>query len=271
MDMGSWYLYSNSTTHASFMANMTRVFDAADANGVYVVFQPIPAYGELPSDVRAAWLLSTWWGHWWANDTYPGTDPALRGLGIWQAFFKGYTLPMLQAFGNRPSMLMLKFINEPNSPSNGVLATFYATMGRLARTQAGWTGYISYESSGGRRGEAGLIIDILSRYPNFGPAVYDIHYPTADQVVSDAQAAAALGVRLWVGEMYASWLTSTYVGDFRQYNVASCINRWDEDGTYLVKWSGGWRTAPTPGTPTVEATTVSNLDTQYLGTAVFFR
>lgn len=269
--MGSWHLYD--TDRSPFMANMTRVFDAADAHGIYVVFQPIPAYGELPDDIRAAVPLSSWWSFWWANSTYPGTDPSLQGLGIWQAFFKGYVGPMLRAFGSDPCILMLKFVNEPGglpTDSLGTLARYYATMGGLARA-AGFQGYLSYEGPGGGPGYAGLITSILHYAPNFGPAVYDIHYPSTSEVATEATSAASYGVKLWVGEVYASWVNSAYFTTFKQHNVAACINRWDEDGTYLVRWTGGWATAPTPGTLTSTATTISSLETQILGTAVFFR
>jgi hypothetical protein len=270
LDMGSWGMYLQNKS--GFLSTFARIFNAADANGIYVVFCFTPAYDEMPVDIQAAVPSASWASFWWADSPYPGTNSSLQGLGIWEASFKGYIGPMLREFGSRQSLLMLKFVNEPGElPTDalGTLARYYGIMGGLARA-AGFQGYLSYEGPGGNEGYAGLINSILKFAPNFKPAVYDIHYPDQSGIASEASTASASGVALWVGEVHASWVNSASLGTLRQHNVALTVYRWDEDGNLLVKWTGGLQTAPATGTLTRTATGLSNLETQVLGTPEFF-
>jgi len=270
LDMGSWGQFVQNRT--TYLETFARVFNSADTNGIYVVFSFEPAYGEMPADIQAAVPAASWASFWWADSSYPGTNSSLRGLGIWEASFKDYIGPMLKTFESHQSLLMLKFVNEPGElPSDALdtLARYYGIMGGMARA-AGFQGYLSYEGPSGNLGYAGLIDSILTYAPNFKPAVYDIHYPDASDIAGEATAAFADGVTMWVGEVHASWVNSVSLGALRQYNVALSVYRWDEDGTLLVRWMGGWETAPQAGALTLTATNLSNLETQVLGTPVFF-
>ena len=270
LDMGSWGKYLQNKT--AFLNTFARVFNSADANGIYVVFCFAPAYDEMPADIQAAVPAASWASFWWADSPYPGTNSSLHGLGIWEASFKGYIEPMLETFGSRQSLLMLKFVNEPGGlPTDalGTLARYYGVMGNLARA-AGFRGYLSYEGPGGHEGYAGLISDILTYAPNFKPAVYDVHYPDPSGIAGDAALASTNGVALWVGEVSESWVSSASLGALHQYNAALTVYRWDEDGGLLVRWTGGWNTAPPTGTLTQTATSLSDLETQVLGVPEFF-
>src|SRR5579875_573160 len=268
IDLLSWGKYV--LDKQTFMSNLSRMVNQANKYGVWNMWEFTPNWNQMPADIRNAVPQSSWWGFWWNDSPYPGTDPTLQGLGIWEAWFKGFLSPLITYLDPQPCTLSYKFVNEPSGlPANslGVLAKYYSTIIKLARAQ-GAKAYLSYEGPGGHSGTAGLITQIRQLASNAGPAIYDEHYPAISNLQQDSQSAQQLGVGFWDGEDRVSDVANTtFLSALKQYNRALTVYRWDKDGDLLVAdgtGSGG------TGTLTQTALNLFNLEDQILGTAQFF-
>jgi hypothetical protein len=270
VDLISWGKYV--LDKQTFMNNLARMVDQANKYGIWNMWEFTPNWNQMPADIRNAVPQSSWWGFWWNDSPYPGSDPNLQGLGIWEAWFKGFISPLMSYLDPQPCTLSYKFVNEPSGlPTNslGVLAKYYGRMIQLSRLQ-GATKYLSYEGPGGHPGTDGLITQIQSNASpqNAKPAIYDEHYPAISNLQQDSQASEQLGVGFWDGEDRVSDVANTtFMSALKQYNCALTVYRWDKDGDLLVAdgtGSGG------TGTLTQTAINLFNLENQILGPAQFF-
>jgi hypothetical protein len=261
-----------------YLANLKRFTDAANANGVWLIWGPGSDYMEVPADVLAGVQHSgrwtNWWSYWWSDGPYLGTDPSLQGLGIWEAWAKDFLVPIAKIVDPLPCTFAWKFTNEPRGINSIVdLAKFYAVVGAAVRTVSSNT-YLVYEGPNANSGYAGFINEIQTYMPSgvsYKPAIYDIHYPNSTILQSDGAAAAANGVGFWNGECYSGWFSSSYLASHVSANAASNIFRWDEDGDLLMH-SPNPDGYPTPtGTLTSTATSLSARMNTALGPAQFFR
>jgi hypothetical protein len=270
MDGLSWGMYQNDSSR--FTSNLNRVINAANANGIYVIwgFANIPS--SVPTDVHSNFAdFGQYWTWWWNDGMYNGNQQSLQGLPAWQAFFKGFVGPIVTKLDSQPCTLGYKFVNEPgnfpSSNSDSYLSAYYASIGSQVRAM-GSTKYFVYEGPGAHPGSVDLINSIQRSMSagNYRPAIYDVHYPQSSGVSSDGPLTVQNNVSFWDGEDFASYVVASgYMQSFVQNNAASSVYRWDEDGNLLASGAGS-----TPGTLTSGAYSLSNQQTQVLGTAKFF-
>jgi hypothetical protein len=270
MDGLTWGQYQNDP--ATFMSDITRVVSAANANGIYVIweFGSANPNQDMPTDLSGD--FGNWWPYWWNDQTYNGNQASLQGLPIWQAWFKGFIQPVMSAVDSQPCTLGYKFANEPqgfpSSDSLGFLSSFFASMGSQTRA-AGFVKDLVYTGPGSHPGTAGLIDEIQAQMSSgsFRPAIYEVHYAETDPAsfANDGQSAPGHGVAVWDGEEAPSFFTQANVQNLMSLNASSTVFRWDEDGNLLASGTG-----TTPGTVTQTATDLSALETQVLGNAQFY-